>query len=148
MMLALSMWVVGLQACLLGGVARSLYDLFGQHRTGWLQALSYTRTALSPLLMFIAGLYLTNSFVAKFVGAGYAMLPDETVANHLAVFGLFMIIAAFQIFTAMLLMHGVAGFAPLPDRRDAPGRLAASKRSTARPAMWWAKSPCQALGLS
>ena len=71
--------------------------------------------------MFNAGLYLTNSFVAKFVGAGYAMLPHETVANHRAVLGLFMIIAAFQIFTAMLLMHGVAGFAPLPDRCDAPG---------------------------
>jgi hypothetical protein len=69
--------------------------------------------------MFIAGLYLTDSFVAKFVGAGYAMVPDETVANHRAVFGLFIIIAAFQIFTAMLPMHGVAGFAPLPDRRDA-----------------------------
>jgi hypothetical protein len=52
MMLALSMSVVGLQACLLGGVARSLCDLLGRRRTRWLQALSYTRTALSPLLMF------------------------------------------------------------------------------------------------
>jgi len=69
--------------------------------------------------MFIAGLYLIGSFVAKFVGAGYAILPHETVANQRAVFGLFMIIAAFQIFMAMLLMHGVAGFAPPPEvQRD------------------------------
>ena len=122
MVLALTVSVVGLQACLLGGVARSLYDLLGRHRSRWLQAFSYTRTALSSLVMFIAGLWLTSNFVAKFVGAGYAMLPHETAANHRAVFGLFMIIAAFQIFTAMLLMHGVAGFAPLPEvRRDLAG---------------------------
>jgi len=113
MMLALTMAVVGLQACLLGGVARSLYDLLGRHRTRWLQAFSYTRTTLLSLLMFIAGLWLTGNFVVEFINAGYAMLPQETAANHRAVFGLFMIIAAFQIFMAMLLMHGVAGFAPL-----------------------------------
>ncbi len=56
MVLALTMSVVGLQACLLGGVARSLYDLLGRHRTRWLQAFSYTRTNFSSLVMFIAGL--------------------------------------------------------------------------------------------
>ena len=122
MMLALTMSVVGLQACLLGGVARSLYDLLGRHRTRWLQAFSYTRTTLCSLVMFIGGLWLIGSFVAKFIGAGYAILPHETAANHRAVFGLFMIIAAFQIFMAMLLMHGVAGFAPLPEvQRDLAG---------------------------
>jgi hypothetical protein len=122
MMLALTMAVVGLQACLLGGVARSLYDLLGEQRARWLQAFSYTRTTLSSLLMFIAGLWLTGNFVVEFVGAGYVILPQETAANHRAVFGLFLIIAAFQIFTAMLLMHGVAGFAPLNDAKGVATR--------------------------
>jgi glycosyltransferase involved in cell wall biosynthesis len=122
MMLALTMSVVGLQACLLGGVARSLYDLLGRHRRRWLQAFSYTRTTICSLAMFIGGLWLIGSFVVKFIDAGYTIPPHETAANHRAVFGLFMIIAAFQIFMAMLLMHGVAGFAPLPEvQRDLAG---------------------------
>lgn len=135
MTLALTMSVVGLQACLLGGVARSLYDLLGRHRARWLHAFSYTRTTLSSLLMFIVGLCLTGNFVEKFIRAGYVMLPHETAADHRAVFGLFMIIAAFQIFMAMLLMHGVVGFAPLHDaHRDTDGEIGVtSKCKTEKP---------------
>jgi hypothetical protein len=85
--------------------------------------------------MFIAGLCLTGNFVEKFIRAGFVMLPRETAANHQAVFGLFMIIAAFQIFMAMLLMHGVAGFAPLHDvHRDTAGEAdVTSKWKTEKP---------------
>jgi len=123
MMMALTMSVVGLEASLLGGVARALYDLIGRDRKRLLRMFSYTRTSVSSLLVILTGFWLTSNFVARWVHAGYTMIPRETAANHTAVLGLFMIIAALHIFMAMLLMHGVVGFAPLSDQHSEPGNV-------------------------
>ncbi len=128
MLLGLTLAVVGLQAFLLGGVARTLYDLLGEQRRRWMAAFGFTRTLLFSTVAFGAGFWLASDFLKRYVSANYTVVPSAVPADRRAVFGLFLIIAAFQATTAMLLIHGVAGFAPLAadrpvtdEARDAAG---------------------------
>ncbi len=123
MLLGVTLSVVGLQAYLLGGIARCLYDLLGHHRRRWMEAFAYTRTMMISGLMFVSGLWLTGDFVGRYVSAGYVVLPGLVPYNHRAVFGLFLVIVAFQTFVFTLLVHGVSGFAPLPSVQGFSGRL-------------------------
>ncbi|MEQ8666000.1 MAG: glycosyltransferase family 2 protein [Rhodospirillales bacterium] len=105
--LAMIAAVAGLQCLMFGAVAQILYDP-GPGARRWLRRFPYTPTMVSAGIAFFVGGALCVKFVAAFHDAGYTVLNSMVGANHLAVFGLMLMILAFTAFIGTLLMHAVA----------------------------------------
>jgi len=105
-LLGLAMFVVGLQAFFLGGIAQVLFDYTGGKRRRWLATFPYTRTVLIAALLVLAGLGLGIPLVVAYVGNGYSLTSANLLQDHLAVTGLAVGIAGAQLFVFMLLLHG------------------------------------------
>ena len=120
MLLSLFLSIVGLQLCLFGIIAQSIYDGTGLIRRRWLGLFDYTRTFLISALLFAAGAVLIGRFVAAFAREGYQMTDALTGLNHQAIFGLFLAVAGILTFGSMLLIQAVARYLPVPFRDAKP----------------------------
>jgi glycosyltransferase involved in cell wall biosynthesis len=109
--------LAGLQMFLIGVIGQCIYDGVGDKRRRWLALFSYTRTTLACAAAGLIGLALTLPFVRAFAAAGYTYSDSMVLANHRAVFGVFLAVAAVMIFVSMLIMQAVAIYVPLPARR-------------------------------
>jgi glycosyltransferase involved in cell wall biosynthesis len=112
--------LAGLQMFLIGVIAQCIYDGVGDKRRRWLKLFSYTRTTLACAAAGLVGLALTLPFVRAFVAAGYAYSDSMVLANHRAVFGVFLVVAGIMIFVSMLIVQAVAIYVPLPSGRRVP----------------------------
>jgi hypothetical protein len=120
MLLGLFLSVVGLQLCLFGVIAKSIYDGTGLIRRRWLALFDYTRTFLISAALFAVGSVLIGRFVAGFAREGYQMTDALTGLNHQAIFGLFLAVAGILTFGSMLLIQAVARYIPVSLRDEKP----------------------------
>jgi glycosyltransferase involved in cell wall biosynthesis len=96
--------IVGLQGVFLGCLAKIFFDYTGR-RTGRLMPwFRYTRNAAIASVVFVAGLGLTVPLVVRYF-QNDRVLPSLSVTNHLAVTGLFLMVAGFSTFVFTLMMH-------------------------------------------
>ncbi len=113
MLVALVVSILGLQFIFIGAIAQSLYDTVGRKRQRWLSLFAYTRTTLLAVAVFLAGLLLDMRFVAAFAAEKYQMSEALIAANHMAIFGMFLMMGSLIAFVSMLLIHAVALYLPL-----------------------------------
>lgn len=108
MLLGMSLSIVGLQAVYLGILARVILDFTGGSTATWTRVFRYNRAVVTSLVLALSGTALTIPFVLSYIRVGFSGLAAGRPANHLAVLGLFLLIAAFMHFTAALLIHAAA----------------------------------------
>jgi hypothetical protein len=96
--------VVGLQGVMLGCVAKILFDYTGRRTERIMPWFRYTRSAFVSFAFFMLGIGLMMPLVVRYFQNDLS-LPSVSVANHLAVTGLFVGVAGFSYFVFTLLMH-------------------------------------------
>jgi glycosyltransferase involved in cell wall biosynthesis len=105
MLVGLTLAVLGLQSVYLGCLAQVLNDLTGESRRRWTRLFRYTRSvgwsAASMLGGFVAALPLVREYL-RFHLALPLGVPDQ---SHLAIAGMFFIIAGFMNFGFTLVLH-------------------------------------------
>lgn len=106
MLLGLTSTVLGLQCVYLGVLAQVFFDYTAQREKTrrWLSRFAYTRTVALSAGVFFTGIALGCPLAVRYVQAGY-QLPELSMVNYLAVFGLMLIIAGFMTFAFTLLLH-------------------------------------------
>ena len=104
MLLGLTLSVVGLQSAFSGILAQVLHDPTGRRTRGWLRRFPYTRTVAIGAGLFALGLVPVLALLVTYVNNGYRLYALEAT-THLAVIGLFLLIAGFTLFGFTLLLH-------------------------------------------
>jgi glycosyltransferase involved in cell wall biosynthesis len=107
MLLGLTLSTLGLQCVYLGILAQVFFDFSGEVTRRWFERFAYTRTVLVAASLFTAGLALTGALVLTYLRGGLHLEADA-VLTYLAVTGLFLMIAGFETFTFVLLLHSTA----------------------------------------
>lgn len=105
--LAVGLFVVGLQASFLGGIAQVLFDFTGRRTQRWLRVFPYTRTVLIAALLVVIGFGLAVPLAVSYLNNNLSLTSANFVQDHLAVTGLAAAIAGVQLFVFVLLLHGV-----------------------------------------
>lgn len=104
--LAVAVFVVGLQAFFLGGIAHVLFDYTGRQTRRWLRAFPYTRTVLISAALVLTGIGLAIPLLVAYLDNGLRLSTSELLQDHLAVTGVAVGIAGAQLFAFVLLLHG------------------------------------------
>lgn len=104
--LAVAVFVVGLQAVFLGGIAHVLFDYTGRQTRRWLRTFPYTRTVLASALLVLLGIGLAVPLLVAYLHNGLLLTEANLVQDHMAVTGLAAAIAGAQLFAFVLLLHG------------------------------------------
>jgi glycosyltransferase involved in cell wall biosynthesis len=105
MLMGLTLATVGLQSFYLGCVAQVVNDLTGQARARWKGFFRYTRSMGWSLATVLFGAAATAPLLRQYVHFNLALPNDVPMASHLAVSGLFFIIAGFVNFGFTLVIH-------------------------------------------
>jgi hypothetical protein len=114
MMLGLTLSVVGLQCFYLGCIAQVMYGYSAARTRRWLRLFAYDRAMLASGLAGVAGLALASPLVHQYVRGGLRLPSISTPQMHLAVLGLFLLVAAFHTFSGTLVLHAAARRANSP----------------------------------
>jgi hypothetical protein len=107
MLLGLTLATLGLQSIYLGILVQIFYDYSGEPTRRWFARFPYTRTVFLSAATFGTGFALNLSLGAYYLEHHFR-LTNELVLNHLAVTGLFLMIAGFVTFAFVLLLHATA----------------------------------------
>ena len=107
-LLGLSLDILGLQCIYMSILSRVILDFRGDARQKWLQRFRYERSVLLSVIAFTGGVVLNIPFIELYLSGGMALPKRFGRENFLAVFGLFLIIAAFMNFTFTLVLHAAA----------------------------------------
>lgn len=108
MMLGMSVGILGMIAISMGMVARILYDYSNAQVTKWAKVFSYDRSVLISVLMTVVGLVLTIPLISDYIHFGYYLPNGIQPQYYSSVTGLFLIVAAFFLFTHTLLIHALS----------------------------------------
>jgi hypothetical protein len=113
MLLGLTISVVGLQCFYLGCIVQVMYRYSAARTERWLRLFSYDRAMIASGLAGLAGCALGRPLVHQYLAGGLRLPSAATPQVHLAVLGLFFLVAAFHTFSCTLVLHA----ANLPARR-------------------------------
>lgn len=106
--LGLSLDILGLQFIYMSILSRVILDFRGNVRERWVRRFRYNRSVLFSAISFVGGIVLNIPFVMLYISGKMALPREVGRENFLAVFGLFLIIAAFMNFTFTLLLQSAA----------------------------------------
>jgi glycosyltransferase involved in cell wall biosynthesis len=104
----LALGIVGIQSFCLGCIVQVIYSYTAESRSRWLRLFRYTRGMLVAAGMALAGMALTLPLIARYVAEGYRLRGAFEAESRMAVFGLFLLTAAFTIGNATLAIHAAA----------------------------------------
>ena len=115
-LLGLTVSVVGLQGFYLGCIIQVIYNYYPAASERWLRLFRFDRAMLGSALLSVAGLSMLAPLVIEYARSGLRLSATGT-AHHLAVTGLFFLIAAFLTFSTTLVVNAstmrlVAGSRP------------------------------------
>jgi len=105
MLLGVTLATLGLQSFYLGCLAQVLNDLRGEARSRWTGLFRYTRSIGWSALAFLFGVCVTLPLVRQYVAFGFTLPHVFPREMHLAISGLFFIIAGFMNFSFTLVLH-------------------------------------------
>lgn len=104
MLLGLTLATLGLQSIYLGILVQIFFDYSGEPTRRWFARFPYTRTVLASAAAFVVGLALNVSLGVYYLEHQFR-LSTGLMLDHLAVAGLFLMIAGFVTFAFVLLLH-------------------------------------------
>jgi glycosyltransferase involved in cell wall biosynthesis len=107
MLLGLTLATLGLQSIYLGNLVQIFFDYSGEPTRLWFARFPYTRTVLLCAASFAVGFALNLSLGVYYLEHHFR-LTNELTLNHLAVTGLFLMIAGFVTFAFVLLLHSTS----------------------------------------
>ena len=105
MLLGLTLAVLGLQSFYFGCLAQVLNDLTGSARLRWANLFRYTRSVAWSAAATLGGCAAVAPLVRQYVHLGLSLPRPVPVESHLAVAGLFFVIAGFTNFCFTLVLH-------------------------------------------
>src|ERR1039458_3429747 len=105
MLMGVTLAIVGLQSFYLGCLAQVLNDLTGDARRRWTSLFRYTRSMGWRAGALLLGVSATVPLRSEYLRFGLALPHEVPTASHLAISGLFFIIAGFMNFGFTLVIH-------------------------------------------
>jgi glycosyltransferase involved in cell wall biosynthesis len=105
MLMGLTLAVLGLQSFYFGCLAQVLNDLTGEARHRWTNLFRYTRSVGWSAAAGLFGLACTAPLVRDYVHLGLSLPHEAASTSHLAISGLFFIMAGFMNFGFTLVIH-------------------------------------------
>jgi hypothetical protein len=105
MLMGVTLAILGLQSFYLGCLAQVLNDLTGAARRRWTNLFRYTRSVGWSAAAILFGLGSAFPLVRQYFHFGLALPNDVASESHLAISGLFFIIAGFMNFGFTLVLH-------------------------------------------
>jgi hypothetical protein len=105
MLLGLTLSVMGLQCFYLGCVVQVMYRYSMAGAERWLRLFAYDRAMVSSGVAGAAGLASGLPLIRQYMRGGLRLPAISTPQMHLAVFGLLLLIAAFDTFSCTLVIH-------------------------------------------
>ena len=109
--------IVGLQGVMLGCLAKIFFDYTNRRTARLLSLFAYTRATVVAAGLFMVGVVCTIPLVVRYFSDGLRLPAELAASNHLAVTGLFFMVAGFTVFIFTLLIHAAA----ISTNRGAPG---------------------------
>jgi hypothetical protein len=103
-LLGLTLSVVGLQSFYLGCIIQVIYNYYPAASTRWLRLFRFNQAMAATTAMLVGGVGLATPLVLEYVRRGLRLPPEHALA-HLAVTGLFLMIAAFLTFSTTLVLN-------------------------------------------
>ncbi|HUI81088.1 MAG TPA: glycosyltransferase family 2 protein [Bryobacteraceae bacterium] len=108
MLMGLTLAILGLQSFYLGCVAQVLNDLTGHARRRWTSLFRYTRSMGCSAGALAIGLAFATPLLRDYLRFGLSLPHEVPTASHMAIGGLFFIIASFMNFGFTLVIHAAA----------------------------------------
>jgi glycosyltransferase involved in cell wall biosynthesis len=105
MLMGVTLATLGLQSVYLGCLAQVLNDLTGESRRRWTSLFRYTRSMGWSAGAVVCGLAATVPLLREYFHFGLTLPHEVPAASHLAISGLFFIIAGFMNFGFTLVIH-------------------------------------------
>jgi glycosyltransferase involved in cell wall biosynthesis len=103
-LLGLTVAVAGLQSFYLGCIIQVIYNYYPSTAGRWLRLFRFDRAMIGSALMGVAGALMSLPTVLEYIRSGLR-LPSAGANHHLAVTGLFFLIAAFLTFSTTLVLN-------------------------------------------
>jgi hypothetical protein len=103
-LLGLTVSIVGLQSFYLGCIIQVIYNYYPAASERWLRLFRFTPAMIATAVMGAAGIAMLVPIVLDYARFGLR-LPQVTPGHHLAVTGLFFLIAAFLTFSTTLVLN-------------------------------------------
>jgi glycosyltransferase involved in cell wall biosynthesis len=108
LLIGVTLGIVGLESVYLGCLARVVYDPTGNQTARLVDRFRYTRTTIAAMTLFALGVVLVGALAWRWVTNDFLLPGALDEINYLAIFGLFLMVAAFTTFTFMLVLHALA----------------------------------------
>jgi glycosyltransferase involved in cell wall biosynthesis len=105
MLMGVTLATLGLQSFYLGCLAQVLNDLTGDARRRWTNLFRYTRSMGWSAGALLFGLASTVPLLREYAHFGLSLPHEVPAASHLAIGGLFFIVAGFMNFGFTLVIH-------------------------------------------
>jgi hypothetical protein len=105
MLMGLALAILGLQNFYLGCLAQVLNDLTGAARDRWKGLFRYTRSMGWSAAAVLFWLVAVTPLLREYLHFGLSLPYDMPAASHLAISGLFFVIAGFMNFGFTLVIH-------------------------------------------
>ena len=105
MLMGVTLAILGLQSFYLGCLAQVLNDLTGDARRRWIRLFRYTRSMGWSAAALLFGLASTIPLLREYFHFSLRLPVEVSTSSHLAVSGLFFIIAGFMNFSFTLVIH-------------------------------------------
>jgi hypothetical protein len=105
MLMGVTLATLGLQSLYLGCLAQVLNDLTGDARRRWTGFFRYTRSMGYSASALVFGVAATVPLLREYFHFGLSLPREVPAASHLAICGLFFIIAGFMNFGFTLVIH-------------------------------------------
>jgi glycosyltransferase involved in cell wall biosynthesis len=106
-LLGLTLSVVGLQSFYLGCIIQVIYNYSAAAPQRWLRLFEFNRAMFAVAVLGVAGVAMSAPILVEYVRQGLR-LPSPGAPHHLAVTGLFSLVAAFLTFGTTLVLHASA----------------------------------------
>ncbi|MEH7839365.1 glycosyltransferase family 2 protein [Rhizobium laguerreae] len=117
MLFAMALAVLGQSMLVSAAIGRVIFDYSGRVQPRFERLLPYNATIWGTVVAVLAGILLAFPLVDSYVESGY-VLPEIGVETNWAVFGLWLITTAFQIFISGLMIRALGVM--LPIKKPAP----------------------------
>lgn len=108
LLIGVTLAIVGMESFFLGCLARVVYDQTGISTKRLTERFRYTRTTIASMAGFGLGMILVGALAWRWFTNDFALPGPLSEINYLAIFGLFLMIAAFTTFTFTLVLHALA----------------------------------------
>jgi len=106
MMLGMTLCVVGLQSFYLGCIVQCIYAYTTKYQR-WLRLLSYNRSIVASISVFLVGTGLLVPLLLEYVRQGLRLSGDVGHLSHMAVTGLLFVVVGFLTFNSTLVLHAI-----------------------------------------